>query len=87
MGIVEIIAEVHIAKGTYYYFPSMETTLEAVIDRMISQEVQRAQVVSEWIAQGAPGLRRRSLPKFCQNQRKSPCRLWQFVLIFYQLEV
>ena len=70
MGIVEIIAEAHIAKGTYYYFPRMETTLEAVIDRMISQEVQRAQVVSEWkwIAQGAPGLRRRSLPKFCQNQ-------------------
>lgn len=43
-SIDEIIAEAHIAKGTYYYhFPSKEATLEAVIDMMISNEVQRAQ--------------------------------------------
>lgn len=43
-SIDEIIAEAHIAKGTYYYhFPSKEATLEAVIDMMINNEVQRAQ--------------------------------------------
>lgn len=43
-SIDEIIAEAHIAKGTYYYhFPSKEATLEAVIDTMINNEVQRAQ--------------------------------------------
>ena len=45
-SIDEIIAEAHIAKGTYYYhFPSKEATLEAVIDMMINKEVQRAQAV------------------------------------------
>ena len=35
----EIIAEAGIAKGTYYYyFPSKEATLEAVIDMMIDEE-------------------------------------------------
>lgn len=45
-SIDEIIAEAHIAKGTYYYhFPSKEATLEAVIDMMISNEVRRAKEV------------------------------------------
>ena len=45
-SIDEIIAEAHIAKGTYYYhFPSKESTLEAVIDMMISDEVQRAKAI------------------------------------------
>lgn len=45
-SIDEIIAEAHIAKGTYYYhFPSKEATLEAVIDMMINNEVQRAQEI------------------------------------------
>ena len=40
-SIDEIIAEAHIAKGTYYYyFPSKEDTLEAVIDIMINNEVR-----------------------------------------------
>lgn len=39
----EIIAEAGIAKGTYYYyFPSKESTLEAVIDMMINDEVGKA---------------------------------------------
>ena len=39
----EIIAEAGIAKGTYYYyFPSKEATLEAVIDMMIGEEADRA---------------------------------------------
>ena len=43
-SIDEIIAQAHIAKGTYYYhFPSKEATLEAVIDMMINNEVKRAQ--------------------------------------------
>ena len=42
-SIDEIIAEAGIAKGTYYYyFPSKEATLEAVIDQMITEEVMRA---------------------------------------------
>ena len=47
-SIDEIIAEANIAKGTYYYyFPSKEATLEAVIDMMISEETERAaQVLS-----------------------------------------
>ena len=45
-SIDEIIAQAHIAKGTYYYhFPSKEATLEAVIDMMINNEVQRAQEI------------------------------------------
>ena len=45
-SIDEIIAEAHIAKGTYYYyFPSKESTLEEVINMMISDEVQRAREV------------------------------------------
>ena len=45
-SIDEIIAEAHIAKGTYYYhFPSKEATLEAVIDMMINDEVERAKAV------------------------------------------
>ena len=45
-SIDEIIAEAHIAKGTYYYhFPSKEATLEAVIDMMINEEVQKAKVI------------------------------------------
>lgn len=45
-SIDEIIAEAHIAKGTYYYhFPSKEATLEAVIDMMINNEVRRAQEI------------------------------------------
>ena len=45
-SIDEIIAEAHIAKGTYYYyFPSKEATLEEVINMMISDEVKRARVV------------------------------------------
>ena len=39
-SIDEIIATAGIAKGTYYYyFPSKEGTLEAVIDLMIGEEV------------------------------------------------
>ncbi len=42
----EIIAEAGIAKGTYYYyFPSKEDTLEAVIDMMINEEVANAKGV------------------------------------------
>lgn len=42
-SIDEIIADAGIAKGTYYYyFPSKEATLEAVIDMMINEEVERA---------------------------------------------
>ena len=45
-SIDEIIAEAHIAKGTYYYyFPSNEATLEEVINMMISDEVERARAV------------------------------------------
>ena len=45
-SIDEIIAEAHIAKGTYYYyFPSKEATLEEVINMMISDEVKRARAV------------------------------------------
>ena len=45
-SIDEIIAEAHIAKGTYYYyFPSKEATLEEVINMMINDEVQRAREV------------------------------------------
>ena len=45
-SIDDIIAEAHIAKGTYYYyFPSKEATLEEVINMMISDEVQRAKTV------------------------------------------
>ena len=45
-SIDEIIAEAHIAKGTYYYhFPSKEATLAEVINMMISDEVQRAKAV------------------------------------------
>jgi Transcriptional regulator len=47
-SIDEIIAEAGIAKGTYYYyFPSKEATLEAVIDMMIDEEVGRARAVVE----------------------------------------
>ena len=45
-SIDEIIAEAHIAKGTYYYyFPSKEATLEEVINMMINDEVLRAKAV------------------------------------------
>ena len=45
-SIDDIIAEAHIAKGTYYYhFPSKEATLEEVINMMISDEVERARAV------------------------------------------
>ena len=45
-SIDEIIAVAGIAKGTYYYyFPSKEATLEAVIDMMIEEEVERAKEV------------------------------------------
>lgn len=45
-SIDEIIKEAKIAKGTYYYyFPSKEATLEAVIDMMINKEVEKAQSV------------------------------------------
>lgn len=45
-SIDEIIAEAHIAKGTYYYhFSSKEELLEAVISMMIGEEVRRAKEV------------------------------------------
>ena len=45
-SIDEIIAEAHIAKGTYYYhFSGKEAALEAVIDMMIKKEVRRAQEI------------------------------------------
>ena len=45
-SIDDIIAEAHIAKGTYYYhFPSKEALLEEVIGMMISDEVSRAEEV------------------------------------------
>ena len=45
-SIDEIIAEAHIAKGTYYYhFPSKESLLEEVISMMIDDEVGRAKEV------------------------------------------
>ena len=45
-SIDEIIAEAHIAKGTYYYyFPSKEATLEEVINMMINGEVERAKAM------------------------------------------
>ena len=47
-SIDEIIARAGIAKGTYYYyFPSKEATLEAVIEMMIDEEVSRAGAVVE----------------------------------------
>jgi len=47
-SIDEIIAEAGIAKGTYYYyFESKEATLEAVIDLMIEEAVDRAKEVLE----------------------------------------
>ncbi len=46
-SIDEIIAAAGIAKGTYYYyFPSKEATLEAVIDMMIDEEAKRAKEVA-----------------------------------------
>ena len=45
-SIDEIIAEAHIAKGTYYYyFSSKEAMLEEVINMMISDEVKRARAI------------------------------------------
>lgn len=45
-SIDEIIAQAHIAKGTYYYyFPSKEATLEEVINMMICEEVQKAKEI------------------------------------------
>lgn len=45
-SIEDILAQANIAKGTYYYyFPSKQATLEAVIDWMISQEVEQARLV------------------------------------------
>lgn len=45
-SIDEIIAEAHIAKGTYYYhFSSKEELLEGVISMMIGEEVRRAKEV------------------------------------------
>ena len=45
-SIDEIIAEAHIAKGTYYYyFPSKEAMLEEVINMMIGDEVRRAREI------------------------------------------
>lgn len=45
-SIDDIIAQAHIAKGTYYYhFPSKEATLEAVIDMMINNEIRWAREV------------------------------------------
>lgn len=45
-SIDDIIAEAHIAKGTYYYyFASKEATLEEVINMMIAEEVERARTV------------------------------------------
>lgn len=42
----EIIEEAQIAKGTfYYYFPSKEATLEAVIDMMINEAVNGAKKI------------------------------------------
>ena len=42
----DIIAEAHIAKGTYYYyFPSKEAALEEVINMMISGEVKCAREI------------------------------------------
>ncbi|MCM1023163.1 MAG: TetR/AcrR family transcriptional regulator [Prevotella sp.] len=42
----EIIAEAHIAKGTYYhYFQSKEAMLEEVINMMIAEETERAKSV------------------------------------------
>ena len=46
-SIDEIIAEAGIAKGTYYYhFPSKEATLEAVIDMMLNEELERAKMAA-----------------------------------------
>lgn len=45
-SIDDIIAEAHIAKGTYYYyFPSKEATLEEVINMMINNQVERAKEI------------------------------------------
>lgn len=45
-SIDDIIAEAHIAKGTYYYhFTSKEELLEEVISMMIGEEVRRAKEV------------------------------------------
>lgn len=45
-SIDEIIAEAHIAKGTYYYhFSSKGELLEEIISMMISEEVRRAKEV------------------------------------------
>lgn len=45
-SINDIIAEAHIAKGTYYYyFQSKEDTLEEVINMMITDEADRAREI------------------------------------------
>ncbi|MBR3044436.1 MAG: helix-turn-helix transcriptional regulator [Oscillospiraceae bacterium] len=45
-SIDEIIAAAGIAKGTYYYyFPSKEATLEAVVDMMMNEEAEKAKAV------------------------------------------
>ena len=44
----EIIAGAQIAKGTfYYYFPSKEQLLEAVIDMMIGSEAETVRQITE----------------------------------------
>lgn len=45
-SIDDIIARANIAKGTYYYyFPSKEATLEAVIDMLINYAAERARTL------------------------------------------
>jgi len=46
--IIDILQSVNIAKGTfYYYFPSKEDVMDAIVMRYIEREVERATAIAE----------------------------------------
>ena len=46
--IIDILESVNIAKGTfYYYFPSKEDVMDAIVMRYIEREVERATAIAE----------------------------------------
>ena len=45
--IIDILNQVGIAKGTfYYYFKSKEEVMDAIIERFIEQDVQKARLIA-----------------------------------------